>query len=773
MGSGSILGEASVIIRATLDKLDADLASARGKTEESMSGIGKITSKIGDSLKTIGKVALGVAAGGIAAVGLALFKIGPSFISAASNLNEALNASKVVFGDASGYIQEFGKTAAETTGLSAEAFNQMAAQTGALLTNFGLGVHEAAEATTGLTQRAADMASIFNTDVSDAMTAVQAGLRGETEPLRRYGVDVSQAAVQAYALANGMVKAGQEMDNETKITARMALIYEQTNKIAGDFVNTSDGLANSSRIQQARWQNFKAELGGMFLPVMQKVQQTFMTLAAVIMPKVIQVLKPVAEWVGKAAEAFGNFITAIMGGQDPLFALTDLVMRLFGIEIALKFRDIVLSVQEFINKVSELLAPVVEAITSFVTVKDVLIALGIAILTVVVPAVVSMVLSMLPIILTFAAIVAAVALLRTAWETDFGGMRTKITEFWEGTLKPWLDWLVGTLVAFFQNTLLPWIKDFIPKAVQFLSDVWTTVLWPAIQAVWNWLSTVLIPFLANEVLPWLATNIPKAIETLAGFWKNTLQPALSTVWAFIKDYVIPTFLDVVTWLATNIPKAIGTAKTFWEETLKPAIYTVWNFIYNTLLPAFRDVAIWLGETIGGVITIAAKFWKETLYPAIHTVWEFMSGDLWNTFQDIYEFFRDTFEGSINAIATAFNGIKDAIGWVIEKAKEVIEWFEKIAESIPAVLLGNSPSPFEISLRGIAKQMKELNQIAANMPLFNGLGATMPALAIAGAETPQYNSGPTSYSATTTIYTNRDPLRVLHASRHLDKLGRMS
>jgi hypothetical protein len=79
----------------------------------------------------------------------------------------------------------------------------------------------------------------------------------------------------------------------------------------------------------------------------------------------------------------------------------------------------------------------------------------------------------------------------------------------------------------------------------------------------------------------------------------------------------------------------------------------------------------------------------------------------------------------------------------------------------------------MGLRGIAKQLQAINQLAGTMPLFNGLGANMPALAMAGAETSQNNSSSNSYTATTTIYTNRDPLRILHASRHLDRLGSLN
>ena len=164
-----------------------------------------LTDKASSKAKGILSAFQGIAtvAGGIVSAQI-LQKLGSSVvnfandsISSASNLNEAMNASSVVFGDAAGVIQDFGETASSVAGLSAADFNQMAAQTGAMLTNFGIDAQTAAQDTIDLTQRAADMASIFNTDVADAMTAVQAGLRGESEPLRRFGVSLSQVSVEA------------------------------------------------------------------------------------------------------------------------------------------------------------------------------------------------------------------------------------------------------------------------------------------------------------------------------------------------------------------------------------------------------------------------------------------------------------------------------------------------------------------------------------------------------------------------------------------------
>jgi hypothetical protein len=800
---GTKLGEALIPIRAILDKLDGDLAQARKKTEGAMGGIAKVTDGIKNSLQTVGKAALGVAIGGVVAVGAAFLTIGKSAVNAASNLNEAINASSVVFGDAASKIQDFAKTAAESTGLSATAVNQMGAQMGALLLNMGLDADTAAEQTVNLTKRAADMASIFNTDVSDAFTAVQAGLRGETEPLRRYGVDVSDAAVQSYALANGMIKAGDEMDNQTKITARVALIYEQTNKIAGDFVNTSDGLANSARIQSARWANFKAELGTKLLPVVQTFQRLFMDIASSVLPKVLAVLGPVFEFIQRGATAFSGFVSSLMGGAPFIDSLTVALMKLFGNDIGLKFYDIAMQVQNFFQRIQELLEPVWNAISSFVSWKDILAGLGIAIASVVIPAIIGIIATLAPIIATIALVIVVVALLRKAWETDWQGIREKaaavwawlqvafanikewlavaipkaiqiLSDFWTNTLQPAItavyNWLSSVLIPFIVNEVVPWLQENIPKAIQKLSDFWTTVLWPAIQAVWGFIKDKVIPAFV-DLVEWLATNIPKAISTAKTFWEEHLKPALEKVWKFIKEDLWPVFLDVAEWLGTTIPRVIATAKSFWEETLKPALTDVWSFIKTYLWPAFVDIATWLGDTIGKVITTAAGFWQDTLRPALEAVWKFINESLLPILKDLGGFLKDTLQFILDNISGAFKGIRDTVGWVIDKVNDFIALLNSI--DLPDWLQPGSPTPFEMGLRGIAKQLQAINQLAGTMPLFNGLGANMPALAMAGAETSQNNSSSNSYTATTTIYTNRDPLRILHASRHLDRLGSLN
>lgn len=205
-------------------------------------------------------VASGVAIGG-------MFK---SAITEASDLGESVNAVNVVFGDAAKGILNLGKNAATAVGLSNVEFNGLAVQ----FSNFAQTVAgpggDVVKTMQDLTGRAADFASVMNLDVAEAATLFQSGLAGQTEPLRRFGIDMSAAAVEAYALEKGLATSKAGLTEQIKVQARYGLLMDSTSKTQGDFANTSDSLANQQRILSSRFSDAKAALGQNLLPIMER-----------------------------------------------------------------------------------------------------------------------------------------------------------------------------------------------------------------------------------------------------------------------------------------------------------------------------------------------------------------------------------------------------------------------------------------------------------------------------------------------------------------------
>jgi len=198
-----------------------------------------------------------------------IINFGKGAVSAASDLAESANAVAVTFGEAGDQILKLGENAAEAVGLSAKDFNGFAVQFAGFTRQLTTADKDIVDVTDELTVRIADFASVMNLDVPDAAQKFQSALAGSTEPMRAFGIDVSAAAVQTYALENGITDNAAAMTEAEKVQARYGLIMEQTAQMSGDFANTSDGLANSQRILAAEMENAKATIGEALVPVMQ------------------------------------------------------------------------------------------------------------------------------------------------------------------------------------------------------------------------------------------------------------------------------------------------------------------------------------------------------------------------------------------------------------------------------------------------------------------------------------------------------------------------
>jgi hypothetical protein len=246
-------------------------------------------------------------------------------VNGASDLQESINAVNVTFGDAADKILEFGEGAAKKAGLSMAEFNQAIIPIGALLNNMGFEADAAAESSIALTQRAADLASVFNTSVQDALIAIGSGLRGQTEPLLAYGSNLSAVEVKAHALATGIVETNRELTESEKVAARLSLLMSQTEQAAGDFANTSDSLANMMRILGADVKNTSANLSGALIPIIEKVLQ-----------RVKVVLDAIANWI-KANPELAETITVVIAGigaallvLGPLFIIIGKIIGAVG-----------------------------------------------------------------------------------------------------------------------------------------------------------------------------------------------------------------------------------------------------------------------------------------------------------------------------------------------------------------------------------------------------------------------------------------------------------
>lgn len=257
-----------VRLSANTQQYQKAMRDAGSSTEAVSTSTSKTTGAVGDKWGKLGGSISSSMGLSYAAVGAAAVAAGAYAINAASNLTESINAVNVSYGDSAKAVHALGKDATESFGLSTRAFNDAAVS----FTNFAEDVAgdggDVAGTLHDLMLRSTDFASVMNIDVGAAGNAFKSALSGEAEPLKAFGINISDAAVKAYALQTGLISVGGTMTDQQKVQARYGLLMKETAKTAGDFANTGDGYANSMKKARAEVENLAASLGKVLLPAL-------------------------------------------------------------------------------------------------------------------------------------------------------------------------------------------------------------------------------------------------------------------------------------------------------------------------------------------------------------------------------------------------------------------------------------------------------------------------------------------------------------------------
>ena len=200
-----------------------------------------------------------------AAIGTITQVIAPA-IRAASDFEEATSKVNVIFGRASKSVKDFANTAARELGQSKQSVLDAAGAFGTFGKAAGLAGEDLSTFTTDFVTLSTDLASFNNTTPEEAVQAIGAALRGEAEPLRRFGVLLNDATLKAEAMKLGIYDGSGALTAQQKILAAQAAIYKQTGDAQGDFARTADNLANKQRTLSALFKNFQIQLGQQLLP---------------------------------------------------------------------------------------------------------------------------------------------------------------------------------------------------------------------------------------------------------------------------------------------------------------------------------------------------------------------------------------------------------------------------------------------------------------------------------------------------------------------------
>jgi hypothetical protein len=183
-------------------------------------------------------------------------------IDISSSLTEVENVVRTTFGNYEKLIQDFSKTSIQDFGMSELTAKQVASRFQAMGTAMGFSQGKMADMSLQLTKLTADMASFYDMEQSDVARNLQAVFTGETEPLRKYGLDLTQATLKEWAMKQGLDADISSMTQAEKTMLRYQYVMANTAAAQGDFARTSDTWANQVRILKQSFEQLAAIIGG-------------------------------------------------------------------------------------------------------------------------------------------------------------------------------------------------------------------------------------------------------------------------------------------------------------------------------------------------------------------------------------------------------------------------------------------------------------------------------------------------------------------------------
>lgn len=166
-----------------------------------------------------------------------------------------------------------------------------------LATSFGLASDKAYILSKNLTQLAYDESSYWNKDTATTFTAIASAISGELEPIRRLGVDLSQARLQQELLALGFNKQVSSLSQADKAVLRYIAIMKQTTNIQGNLAQTISSPANMVRILKSEISQLAKAVGQLLYPAFKA-----------ILPVLIAAVDLIKEFVASLASVFGQKI---------------------------------------------------------------------------------------------------------------------------------------------------------------------------------------------------------------------------------------------------------------------------------------------------------------------------------------------------------------------------------------------------------------------------------------------------------------------------------
>ena len=639
-------------------------------------------------------------AGGGLFAGVSIFNGLKDSISAAGDIEQSVGAVDSVFKQSAGQMHSWAQNSAKNLGISANAYNELASVLGASLKNGGTSMDQLAGKTNDLITLGADLASMYGGTTKEAIEAISAALRGETDPIERYGISINDAALSAKALQEGIQKSGGAFTTQQKQLLTQKLLFEQSADAQGNFNRESDTYAHKIQVAQASFENLKVTIGEAFLPAVSAAMDIFSS-------KVMPVIETVAGGIRAFAEAWRKFDGDVTSSgfagwmEEFAFAMRTLyekVKAYFVDSILPVLRDDVFPVlkdigkgikdvfdglvgikpnedtNKFLYDFGENLGKIIKFVVDNVNIWGPF-AEGILI------SVAAFKVWQAAMTVSTAATAAWQAITSLQTTTMFG--LTLATWGWLGIF----GLIIGALILAYNN--LDWFKNIIDVVFQFIGDV--------IRNFVDWFN--------GNVMPVIISVLQAIGNWFMGLWNDYVKPAwdwiMSLIGAFVDWFVgvyIPRVQEafriyglIFTWLYENIVKPVFDGVVTFIKAAVDVLAAVFTWLYETIiLPVWTAIKVAVAVVLAVLLTLwDGVVWmiQNVLGPVFQWLYEYVIKPVWEgiqaAIQFVFDWWNNTFIPAWNLSMKAYgelfnwlyeNIIKPVWSWIQSAIQAVIDWW---------------------------------------------------------------------------------------------------
>lgn len=616
--------------------------------------------KFSSKSTAIGKDAMMMGAKVSAGVTLPLAFAGKKIYDFAVDTGESLSKVNVIFGDSAKEIEKWSKGTATSIGTSQNEALAAVGTYGNLFRSFGVGEKAATKMSKSLVETAADLASFNNTSVDDALQALQSGLSGETEPLKKFGVALTDVRLKDEAVRLGLIKTNKEaLTPGAKSQAAYALIMKDSKLAQGDFARTSDQNANSQRILIAKIKDMASALGQSLIPIVKTVIDFVSGLVGKFnglsdgTKKIIVIVGLVIAAIGPLITIFGAVMTAIGFVTSTVGIWVIAIVALIAIFVYLYktnegFRDLVAKVWA---KIKEIFTNTIDAlIEGWKKVQPII-------------------------------------------EKVLTAVGQAVSSFIEGFSQAWAK--LSPLIMPAIKEIGKVISDNLLPALQTLWNVVSTKVVPALQKIWEKISPILLPalkfigiiiggtiviaFLAMVKVIKIAIQIvSKIIEVFAWIIEKTAPILVGIIGSIVNTFKFLVEAFKIGWAAIVVVwNAISAVISFaWNTVIKPIFDLVWAYITNVLIPVWTKI-----------FEVASVVW-DGIWKAVQTAWNFISPILQAVWDYIVNTLVPAFQKIWDKVSSVFTSVKDTIGgvatWIKEKFEAVKGFITKLIDNFKEI-----------------------------------------------------------------------------------------